>query len=368
MNDGQRLSQYVSHDPSDREMSEQWERIEARVGATRARRSFPAAAIAALAVVALVATAFVLHRHGAPSAWDGAVLDSGQDQVSVALGDGSHIDLMPASTVRVVEGSAHSVRLDLHKGSARFDVAHVADRTFSVKTGNVTVRVVGTRFSVSTTKAPDGRRVTVAVERGVVEVESGPGSEPTRIREGETWSTVESTAAPLPNASAEPGPSPAIEEAPKPAPGLPPPAAAEHAKPPAGPVEPAGKSEVTAAELFESANTARQGGDARGAAAAYEALLRRHPGDARAGLAAFELGRLKMDQLGDTRGAVAALQRAVAGAPGSAFREDALARLVRAYATLGNGEACERTRSAYLETYPNGVHAAAVGRACGASP
>jgi hypothetical protein len=75
-----------------------------------------------------------------------------------------------------------------------------------------------------------------------------------------------------------------------------------------------------------------------------------------------------MDQLGDTRGAVTALKRAVATAPGSAFREDALARLVRAYATLGNVESCERTRSAYLGSYPNGVHAAAVKTGCGRAP
>ena len=73
-----------------------------------------------------------------------------------------------------------------------------------------------------------------------------------------------------------------------------------------------------------------------------------------------------MDQLGDARGAVGALTRAVATAPGSGFREDAVARLARAYGTLGNVDACERMKSAYLASYPNGVHAAAVRQACGA--
>jgi hypothetical protein len=75
-----------------------------------------------------------------------------------------------------------------------------------------------------------------------------------------------------------------------------------------------------------------------------------------------------MDQLGDVPGAVVALNRAAATAPSSGFREDALARLVQAYGTLGNLEACERTRSAYLASYPAGVHAAAVRKACGDGP
>src|SRR5262249_12977733 len=192
----------------------------------------------------------------------------------------------------------------------------------------------------------------VTVEEGVVEAETGRGAEPTRIRAGETWSTEQHTEPPAVSATAMPNSAPQ-ETDPKPPPAATPPAAIEHSATVSAAAH-ANKPAPTARELVESANVARQGGDARGAAASYEALLHRYPSDARAGLAAFELGRLKMDQLGDTRGAVAALQRAVAGAPGSAFREDALARLVAAYATLGNGEACERTRRAYLETYPNG--------------
>jgi TolA-binding protein len=381
MSEGQRLAQYVGRDRTEQELSEQWEHVESRLGQKPARRVLPIAAVAAVAAVALASVLFVVHRRSVPSAWDGAVLDSGADHVSVALGDGSRIELMPASQVRVVEGSARSVRLDLHKGSARFDVTHVAGRGFSVKSGKVTIRVVGTRFSVTRALVPEGERVTVAVEEGVVEAESASGAsgaETTRIHAGETWTTIE---------RAEPPPAPSMTDAPvalKVAPekavaraGTAP-AAAERAAPaehasaatvehaPAG--DAPGKAEPTAAELFESANAARRAGDARAAAAAYEAMLHHHPGDSRAGLAAFELGRLKMDQLGDTRGAIVALQRAVAAAPSSAFREDALARLARAYGTLGRRESCERTRSTYLESYPNGVHAAAVRQACGGSP
>jgi TolA-binding protein len=369
MIEDQKLSAYVGRDLTERERAEQWENIELRLSRQRPRwprRLAPllmfAGALAALAV------ALVMRKHAAPSVWDGARLDSGADQVSVALGDGSRIDLRPASRVAVVEGSAHSVRLDLRKGSARFDVTHVEGRTFSVKSGNVSIRVVGTRFSVATSEIEGGSKVTVAVERGAVEAESAPGAEPIRIRAGQTWSTVQTTEiapakpemAPAPSATAPASSNVAGKSADEA------PAAAERA--PASSAPHAAKSEPTPQELFESANTARQAGDARAAAASFEALLRHYPSDARAGLAAFELGRLRMDQLGDVPGAVVALRRAAATAPSSGFREDALARLVQAYGTLGNVDACERTRTAYLASYPAGVHASAVRKACGNGP
>ena len=45
--------------------------------------------------------------------------------------------------------------------------------------------------------------------------------------------------------------------------------------------------------------------------------------------------------------------------------EDALARLVSAYAAQGNFSACSRARDRYLASYPAGVHAAAVATRCG---
>jgi tetratricopeptide (TPR) repeat protein len=118
---------------------------------------------------------------------------------------------------------------------------------------------------------------------------------------------------------------------------------------------------------LDQANLARRNGQLREAADAYEALLRRYPSDGRAGLAAFELGRLRMDSLKDLPGAAQALERAVALAPGSAFREDALARLTLAYGGLGRRAECARARDHYLTSYPSGVHKEAVSSRCGAS-
>ena len=104
----------------------------------------------------------------------------------------------------------------------------------------------------------------------------------------------------------------------------------------------------------------------REAAQAYQTLLSTYPRDPRAGLAAFELGRLRMDRLGDLSGAVKALERAVALAPGSSFREDALARLVTAYASVHNRSGCEQARERYLREFPAGVRKRTVAAACGA--
>ena len=96
----------------------------------------------------------------------------------------------------------------------------------------------------------------------------------------------------------------------------------------------------------------------------YQTLLTEFPRDGRAGLAALELGRLRMDRLGDMRGAVQALERAVALAPGSEFREDAMARLVAAHAGAHDAAGCARAREKYLAEFPSGVHHRTVAAAC----
>jgi len=117
---------------------------------------------------------------------------------------------------------------------------------------------------------------------------------------------------------------------------------------------------------LEQASSLWRAGRVREAAETYQALLSTHPRDPRAGLAAFELGRLRMDRLGDLAGAVKALDRAVALAPSSGFREDALARLVTAHARLIDAAGCRRARDQYLREFPAGVRKRTVAAACGA--
>jgi transmembrane sensor len=385
MTDDRKLSAYVDPHLTDSEAARQWQAIDDRLGREGASRTarpirfrgtmafaLGAAAVALVVVAGALFTAS--HQTPVASAWDGAVLDSGGDRMSVSLGDGSRIELERASRVLVHEGSTRSVLLEMPRGGAHFDVPHVEGRSFEVLTEGVRVRVVGTRFSVITTDVPGGHLVTVSVERGAVVAGPESGGEPVRIGEGETWSTVRPMAPAVQPAAKAPAMPPPLEPAAKAEPSH---AVAAEGEPPvvgrtapeaAARVTARAAVEITAQELFEKANAARQGGDARGAATAYDSLLRHYPSDARAGLAAFELGRLKMDQLGDLPGAVAALGRAVTLAPGPGFREDALARLVRAYDTLGNSQGCGAAQKQYLGSYPNGVHAAAVRKACGGAP
>ena len=325
-------------------LARQWDGIRQRLRPRR-RTSRALIGVGAAVAMAVAVAIFVPFRTPADSPWDGAIVESTAEPVTVTLKDGSRIDLERRSRLEVVEKSARSIQFRVRAGHARFDVAPDRNRRFSVLAENVAVHVVGTRFAVALEPAPDGgRRVSVAVEKGIVEVHAEQGT--VRLRAGQTWST---------GVEADP-------QTEKPSKVTTP---AEPSDQPSKPSTAVADAPKSARDLFEAANQARLEGNAAGAADNYRALLTQYPSDARAGLAAFELGRLLQDRLGDPSGAAQALSRAVRLASGSEFREDAMARLVRAYATMGADSACERARDAYLESYPSGVHATAIRRSCG---
>jgi transmembrane sensor len=353
----------VRVDASEARVDRLWSGIAARLPGRRRgpRLVWAVAGLSALAVALLVARG-VRHRGDAgTSAWEGARLETGADALSVALVDGSRLTLAPSSRVEFGDRSAAAVRLTLARGRLACDVTHRPGRSFTVAADGVEVRVVGTRFSVSSERNAEGTRVEVSVERGVVEVRgAGPDTEPVRVEAGRSWSQVTRTGA----LSPAPALAPAEERAEQPA--------AETAPPPVPASRPTAPGrarearDTDARALFEEARRLWRGGNTRAAADAYQALLHDHPRDGRAGLAAFELGRLRMDRLGDLRGAVEAFERAVALAPGAELREDALARLASASAGAGDRASCARSRDRYLADYPAGVHRRAVEAACDA--
>ncbi|MBI1682810.1 FecR family protein [Caulobacter hibisci] len=104
---------------------------------------------------------------------------------TVALEDGSRIDLAPGSrmTVRFTRGERH---VDLGDAQAFFDVAKDSSRPFVIAAGDTRVRVVGTRFDV---RRRDGQ-VAVGVERGLVEV-STQGAKTYRLPPGRGLTHVE---------------------------------------------------------------------------------------------------------------------------------------------------------------------------------
>jgi TolA-binding protein len=231
---------------------------------------------------------------------------------------------------------------------------------FRVRAGEVTVSVVGTRFTVEHQVDEAGDHVRVGVTRGIVEV-SATNLKPRRLQAGERWSmgwqletarpkTEHPTAAELP---ALPTATSVEAEAPE---------AAAHA---ASSASNASHQPETAALLWEAAISDRRRGDSVEEARKYEEILSRFPSDTRAGYAAFELGRVRMDAFKDYAGAIPPLRRAVKMGSGTTFHEHALARLCQSHGFLSQSAACEQTRAQYLDQYPNGAHAHAVASACG---
>ncbi|MEM9069696.1 MAG: FecR domain-containing protein [Myxococcota bacterium] len=322
--------EYVKPDLSEERVASNWNAITAR----KRRRGAPWIAVAAAAAVLLGVGGWFATRSPVEG-WAGTTLTAANETVRAHMEDGSEIVAAPHTALRRVESTEDETRLRLERGEARFEVTRDPSRTFVVLAGDVEVRVIGTRFTVR-----QGPQVSVEVERGAVDVRHG--EETRRLRAGESWQQGTSVAAVAPPTS-EGSEVDTQEEAPR---------TRMRRR----------RSAPTPSELFEAAREARRSGDAREAATLYDRLVRRHPSDGRAGLAAFELGRLRMDQLRDPRGALRAFRRALRS--GGPFREDAMARIAQAEAAAGNASGCRRARTAYLDRYPNGRFRRAVESAC----
>jgi transmembrane sensor len=125
-----------------------------------------ASGLAAAAAIALAITPFSIL---APATQ--AFATAKGEHRTVRLADGSTIDLNAGSTLSV-SLSAHERRVVMSEGEAVFDVARDAARPFLIAVGDRTVRVVGTRFDVRRR----GGKLSVAVERGLVEVAPADGA------------------------------------------------------------------------------------------------------------------------------------------------------------------------------------------------
>jgi transmembrane sensor len=104
------------------------------------RRRFAAAAGCALA--AIIGTALWWQSERYPS----YTTDAGERR-SLTLADGSTVDLNVRSSIRV-EFSNSERRIELLDGQALFQVAKDKERAFIVRSGDATVRAVGTQFDV----------------------------------------------------------------------------------------------------------------------------------------------------------------------------------------------------------------------------
>jgi transmembrane sensor len=102
---------------------------------------------------------------------------------SLRLADGSRVDLNAESRLSVAF-TRSARRVTLGDGEAIFDVAHDAQRPFTVAASGHVVRVVGTQFDVRSR----GDRLTVTVARGKVQVtpaRRGGGGSPLQLTPGQ---------------------------------------------------------------------------------------------------------------------------------------------------------------------------------------
>jgi len=132
------------------------------------RRGIRWAALAAAIVLAAAGVWFYDYRNVYTTA-------VGEER-SISLSDGSTIQLNARSRLRV-EFSDHGRRIELSAGQALFRVAKDTSRPFTVHSGALTVRAIGTQFDVY--KRPNGTVVTVVEGRVAVVPDSPAGSSDT---------------------------------------------------------------------------------------------------------------------------------------------------------------------------------------------
>ena len=140
-----------------------------RIGPSRRKRWIPAAAAAAILVLAMGIGQRWLET------WRYDESTFAGEQRTLALSDGSTMWLNTGSAANIQVGPAQR-HIDLKRGEAYFDVKHDAKSPFTVDAGIGQIKVLGTAFGVYR----DGDDVLVTVQRGRVEV-SGGGTPPVVI-------------------------------------------------------------------------------------------------------------------------------------------------------------------------------------------
>jgi transmembrane sensor len=328
-----------------------WQRVRARRRRPRALRHAPLAA----AVAALAAILFLWLRPPAAPAEVGALAVAGSVPLpvewesgtgaTIALDDGSRVELAADSRLRTRSSDAAHVELALEHGRATFDVKPGGPRAWGIDAGPVVVRVLGTRFTVER----DGDVVDVSVERGKVLVEGDGVPGGSRVLLAGDAIRVEPPSLPV---DALPAAAPPPEAALAPEAPLPPGAPALTPDPPAAtaPAEPA----PAEPDPMSRADAARREGRPREALTLLEAVVEQ--GSARSPLAAFTAAKIHAEDMGDPAAAGPWFLRAVDLGLPSGLDEEALARAVECFAKAGKKAEARRAAARYGARFPGGHH------------
>jgi transmembrane sensor len=311
------------------------------------------AATFSVAIVSAVCVALVAFRGGrAPIAASSSnvVRPELASESAIRLGDGSEVRVdRKSAEVRVAEDSASRVRVDVVRGASRYSVVPNPERAFEVRSGAVTVTVVGTEFVVE----QRGEATWVEVSRGKVRVSWGDDQAFLVAGESGTFPRASAPSA------AEEGVAGRDDDAPT--------ARGPHAtqvyrsrvarRDYRGAYAVLARNPAlagdTVEELLVAADVARLSNHPSEAVPYLQRIIREHPRDERAPMAAFTLGRT-LGGLGRTEEAMNMFGRVQSAWPKSPLCEDALLRQAEAASQLGDLGAARRLAEKYDRDYPNG--------------
>jgi hypothetical protein len=331
------------------------DRAEAVIPRPRQRRTGVLLACGVAAAAVLVVLVLGGERGGQPAATPSRVVTPVGGETRFMIGDEAVVDAKSDTNVVWQHGNDGSITLALERGAIDCDVMPRQGKPpFKVVAGDVTVVVVGTRFTVTRTPSP---RVDVA--HGKVRVEAPGGS--WLVEAGESWTPIAPVAAaPQPQPKTELAPPAADEQTPAPEIEMDPVKVSRAKKPaPAGRKPEAGSiAPPETRELARQAYRAAQrleNSDPQLAAANYRAIARgKDPGWAATALVA--LAELQLRQ-GDAKSALAALDEHAQRFPRSAMREDAAWFRIEALRAMGKRDEARGAAAEYLREFPDGVYA-----------
>jgi hypothetical protein len=298
------------------------------VGARAPARWWWAAAAAACAAGAAIAVVLAT-RPPAPGSAP-SLVETPPGASSRFVVDDATVDVGGDSRVEIDRGDEGATTLRLARGSIVCDVTPRAGRPpFRVVAGDVSVEVIGTRFTV---EHHPGERdpVRVTVERGVVRVRSAQGER--LLSASARWPEV---------AVAPPAPAAAAERAPPRAPEPAPPAAA------APPAPTSRRGAFLGAQRLE----------ARDVAAAVRAYRELADGrDSWAALSLYSLAEAEAAR-GRVDATIAAIDEYLRRFPGGGNVEDACWLRAETLHAAGRAQAARAAARAYLDRFPDGTYA-----------
>jgi hypothetical protein len=331
------------------------ERVDAVLPPPRRSRMPYVLGAAALAAAVLALVMFV-RRDDAPGrevASPSRVVTPVGGESRFIVGD-AVIDAKSDTSVVVQHGDNGAITLVLDRGAVDCDVEPRHGRPpFRVIAGDLSVEVVGTRFTVTRTPA-----LRVDVARGKVKVTGSTGT--TLVEAGESWPAITAEANPVAPVADEPVAEPADQHADQPAVDEPP-AAPVAAPKPATKQKPVTTAQTEQEELAQKSMRVAlklESSEPAKAASIYRAIATdSNTTPQLASAALISLAQVQLDGLRDPAAALKTADEHVKRFPKSVSAEEALWVRYLALRALGKRDEARGAAADYLRQFPNGANA-----------